>query len=640
MRKIRWLALLCGALLTVTGLAIPAAAAPSHAAVSQPVFSGEPIRETVWVDTGLDGNGDGATDRVAADIVRPDTPQPVPVIMDASPYYSCCGRGNENEKKTYDNQGRPLGFPLFYDNYFVPRGYATVLVDLAGTNRSQGCVDVGGASDVTSAKAVIDWLNGRAAGFDSKQGGRPVTPGWTTGNVGMIGKSYDGTIANGVAATGVGGLKTIVPISAISSWYDYYRSDGVSFPNEPAGLASTVEDGGRPDCAAMKQKLTEGAPPNGDLTSQWTDRDYVKNASKVKASVFAVHGRGDVNVKTINFGQWWDALARNNVPRKVWLSQTGHVDPFDFRRADWVTTLQRWFDHALLGMDNGIDREPAASIERAPDQWADEPTWSGEQAKPTTLYPRPGGTVGLGELGTQPAGQGETTPFTDDPSQDENTWAAKPDQPSPARTLFTTGPLQRDLHLAGTGSVTVAATPSTPSAHLSAMVVDYGPATTRDYLGEGEGIRTLGTESCWGESRPGDDACYKDTETTKKSVDYEIVARGWADLANHESLSRETPLNPGSPYQMTLRLATNDHVIPAGHRLGLIIAGTDSAFIKPPEAPGKVTIGLATTSVRLPVVGGATALTASAATGESAGPPRVRHDHVPSRLEVRLNRDH
>ena len=29
----------------------------------------------------------------------------------------------------------------------------------------------------------------------------------------MIGKSYDGTLANGVAATGVEGLKTIVPIS-------------------------------------------------------------------------------------------------------------------------------------------------------------------------------------------------------------------------------------------------------------------------------------------------------------------------------------------------------------------------------------------------------------------------------------------
>ena len=42
----------------------------------------------------------------------------------------------------------------------------------------------------------------------------------------MIGKSCDGTIANGVAATGVEGLRTIVPIGAISSWYDYYFAAG------------------------------------------------------------------------------------------------------------------------------------------------------------------------------------------------------------------------------------------------------------------------------------------------------------------------------------------------------------------------------------------------------------------------------
>ena len=43
----------------------------------------------------------------------------------------------------------------------------------------------------------------------------------------MIGKSYDGTLANAVAATGVKGLETIVPISAIGSWYKYQRTNGV-----------------------------------------------------------------------------------------------------------------------------------------------------------------------------------------------------------------------------------------------------------------------------------------------------------------------------------------------------------------------------------------------------------------------------
>lgn len=41
-----------------------------------------------------------------------------------------------------------------------------------------------------------------------------------------MGVSYNGTLPNAVASTGVAGLETIVPIAAISSWYQYYRNDG------------------------------------------------------------------------------------------------------------------------------------------------------------------------------------------------------------------------------------------------------------------------------------------------------------------------------------------------------------------------------------------------------------------------------
>ena len=157
------------------------AAAQAAPGESRPVYSYDhAIRESVWVDTRLDGDADGRTDRVAVDIVRPAEPaqqgRRIPVIMDASPYYSCCGRGNESQKKTYDDAGRPVGFPLYYDNYFVPRGYATVLVDLAGTNRSDGCVDVGGRSDIQSAKAVVDWLGGRGRAYTARTGGKPSPP--------------------------------------------------------------------------------------------------------------------------------------------------------------------------------------------------------------------------------------------------------------------------------------------------------------------------------------------------------------------------------------------------------------------------------------------------------------------------------
>ncbi|GAA2146582.1 Xaa-Pro dipeptidyl-peptidase [Kitasatospora kazusensis] len=571
---------------------------------SQPVYSyADAIRETVWVDTGLDGDGNGHTDRVAADIIRPSEPAAaglkIPVIMDASPYYACCGRGNESQLKTYDAQGRPVQFPLYYDNYFVPRGYAVVLVDLAGTNRSDGCVDVGGPSDVTSAKAVVDWLNGRAAGYSSATGGAAVTPGWTNGSVGMIGKSWDGTIANGVAATGVQGLKTIVPISSISSWYDYYRSDGAAlYDGTPADLSSVVESSAAASrCSAVQKQLAAGSPANGNWSTLWQQRDYVASAAKVRASVFVVHGMQDLNVRDINFSQWWTALARTGVDRKIWLSQTGHVDPFDYRRGPWVDTLHSWFDHYLLGVDNGIQLAPAADVERAPDQWTQDRTWPAPGTVTSTLGLKPG-TL------TTAAGGG-TARFTDNASHGENDWAAAADTATPDKTAFTTGPLTQDLRMSGGGSITLSVKSSTSSAHLSAVLVDLGPAAIRDYQGSGEGITTLATRSCWGDSTAGDSACFLDTAADTAQVGYTVFSRGWADLGHYAGLAKAVTLTPGKAYSITFDLAGTDHVVPAGHRLALIVAGTDNGLLNPPASDPTVTVDLAHSSLRLPLVGGA-----------------------------------
>ncbi|MFH8791404.1 Xaa-Pro dipeptidyl-peptidase [Streptomyces sp. NPDC017941] len=580
---------------------------------SKPIYSyTDAIRESVWVDIRIDGDADGRTDRVAVDIVRPREPaaegRKIPVIMDASPYYSCCGRGNESQKKTYDANGDPVRFPLYYDNYFVPRGYAYAAVDLAGTNRSDGCVDVGGRSDVQSAKAVVDWLNGRARGYTTRTGDRRADAGWTNGRTGMIGKSYDGTVANGVAATGVEGLRTIVPIGAISSWYDYYFAKGAPLYNSgPDGLARGIES---PEAAArcghVKQQLVTGAPRSGDWTPLWTERDHVPDARKVRASVFLVHGLQDLNVRTKHFGQWWDALAEAGVQRKIWLSQAGHVDPFDFRRAHWVRTLHRWFDHELLGYRNGIDREPMADIERAPDRWTTDRVWPPRGTSTTALHPAKGTAPGVGTLGPRP-GRGTET-FTDDRRLGEADWASAIDTATPAKNGFTTRPLARDLRISGSSQIRVTVTPTTRTAHLTAVLADIGPGTIRDYTHDDEGIDTLPDRSCWGRSTPGDSSCFKNTRARTADVDYTVFSRGWADLGNHASDQHGEPLTPGKPYTITLDLAASDHVVPKGHRLALIVGGTDRNLIVPPADTPTLTVDLARTVARVPLVGGAKAL--------------------------------
>lgn len=607
-------AALAGAAAPTGSAARPAPPAPA-VRESRPVHSyADALRESVWVDTGLDGDGDGRTDRVAVDIVRPretaDAGRKVPVIMDASPYYACCGRGNESQKKTYDADGNPVQFPLFYDNFFVPRGYAFVAVDLAGTNRSDGCDDVGGRSDVQSAKSVVDWLNGRARGYTSRTGDtRSRATTWSTGNVGMIGKSWDGTIANGVAATGVEGLKTIVPIGAISSWYDYFHSQGAPlYDANPSWLSDYVNSPeAQARCGAVQDRITAGTPYSGDRTPAWTERDHVRNAAKVKASVFVVHGQQDLNVRANQFGQWWDALGEQGVERKIWLSQTGHVDPFDFRRADWVRTLHRWFDHYLLGYENGIDREPVADIERAPDRWTTDRQWPPRGTAATTLRAAPGSAPGPGALGRRAPAPGSTATFTDDPGLGELDWAARIDAATPEKAGFVTRPLSRDLRIAGSSKVTVTATPTTSTAHLTAVLVDLGPDTIRDYGAAGEGITTLTDRTCWGASTPGDSACFKETAARTADVGYTVVSRGWADLGTWADPRQERPLTPGRAYTMALDLAATDHVVPAGHRLALIVGGTDKDLLDPPSTTPTLTLDLARTWARLPLVGGAAA---------------------------------
>lgn len=203
-----------------------------------PIYSTEDvIIEHLYVETEVDTDGDGELDRVSIQVMRPNTAPDVevPVIYEMSPYRSGINPINFHDvdvdltpvealagvpfanEATTQNFGR-LG------NYYVPRGYGVILGESIGTGLSTGCPTTGDMNEILGTKAVIDWLNGEARAFNEE--GEEVDADWSTGNVGMTGASYNGTLPNGVATTGVEGLKTIIPVVAISSWYDYFRANG------------------------------------------------------------------------------------------------------------------------------------------------------------------------------------------------------------------------------------------------------------------------------------------------------------------------------------------------------------------------------------------------------------------------------
>jgi X-Pro dipeptidyl-peptidase len=355
--------------------------------VTSPVFGySDAIRERLWITADFDSDLNGIADEIALDIIRPAagaTGLKSPVIMDASPYFTTLCRGNEGECiADVDGDGLNDRWPLYYDNYFVPRGYAIMLLHMVGTGFSTGCPVTGGTPDNRSAVLAIDWLNGRRTAHDA--GGNTVVADWDNGKSGMIGKSYDGTLGNAAAAAGVDGLTTIVPISAISTWYNYTRQAGLGLSgwasNYPSSLSNTVTNPDRrAGCAAVRTTLnaTDG-DENYDFTPFWLERDYFKDIDNVDASVFVAHGIQDDNVKANQFSEWWYELAERDVPRKLWLGRVGHEDPFDFRRDVWVNTLHRWFDHWLFEVPNGIMSEPMVTVEREGgdvfEDYADWPT--------------------------------------------------------------------------------------------------------------------------------------------------------------------------------------------------------------------------------------------------------------------------
>ena len=626
-----------GAVVAATALALSPVFAPAAAFAAPgvdeisivdgetaPVFGyADAVREHIKIPVaGVDQDGDGVDDVTSIEIIRPAASEAglkVPAIIDASPYYTTVGRGNESQLiADTDGDGINDVWPLFYDNYFVPRGYAVILAEMDGTGYSTGCPMQGGPGDIASMKVVIDWLQGRVAGYDNS--GAAVTADWHNGKAGMIGKSYDGTLANGVAATGVEGLTTIVPISAISNWYGYSRTGGIRHNTHyPASLSNTVTNPDRRAlCAPTRDamNLVDG-DATGDINDFWAARDYRTDVGDVKASVFAVHGLNDDNVRMSQLGDYWTELGDQNVPRKIWLARLGHVDPFDYNRAEWVQTLHHWFDYWLQGVPNGIMDEPMATVETMePGVYEDYTSWPvpGTEDVELKLAATTAGSAGTLQL--QDSTGLPTVSFTGPAnSPNENTLMTAPEGQQASRLSFLSQPLTEPLHVSGQAMIDLTASLSQDQSNLGALLVDYGTAT-RIPRSPGDGVVNTAVRSCWGEQSASDNACYLEVERRSSTVEQWRVARGALDSSNRDSLieGQATPVVPGQPYTFSWPLEPYDHVFEAGHRIGVVLTTNLSGFV---AGSPSATVSLDTTvsSITLPVVGGTAAAVAAGGLG-------------------------
>lgn len=361
------------------------------------------IREVVYVESRVDTDKDGLPDLVKVSVIRPRYEGKIPAVMTASPYHQ--GTNDKaSDKALYKMEGEievkpphtielekpklnlvePLGqaelvseaeeklthinSSYTLNDYFLPRGFANLYVSGVGTKDSQGLMTNGDYQQIEAYKNVIDWLNGRCRAFTDHTRKRQVKADWSNGKVATTGISYLGTMSNGLATTGVDGLEVIIAEAGISSWYNYYRENGLvtspgGYPGEDfdslaeltysrnllAGDYIRANEAHQADLEKVKEQLDR---KTGDYNQFWHDRNYLLNAHKVKAEVVFTHGSQDWNVKPLHVYQMFHALP-DNIRKHLFFHHGAHVYMNNWQSIDFRESMNALLSKKLLGLDSG-----------------------------------------------------------------------------------------------------------------------------------------------------------------------------------------------------------------------------------------------------------------------------------------------
>ena len=360
------------------------------------------IREVLYVESRVDTDNDGLPDLVKVSIIRPRYDGQVPALMTASPYHQ--GTNDKaSDKALYKMEGElevklphtieleepklnliephgqaevvseaeeklsHINSSYTLNDYFLPRGFANLYVSGVGTRDSQGLMTNGDYQQIEAYKNVIDWLNGRCRAFTDHMRNREVKADWSNGKVATTGISYLGTMSNGLATTGVDGLEVIIAEAGISSWYNYYRENGLvtspgGYPGEDfdslaeltysrnlqAGDYIRGNEAHQADLEKVKEKLDR---KTGDYNQFWHDRNYLLNAHKVQAEVVFTHGSQDWNVKPLHVYQMFHALP-SHINKHLFFHHGAHVYMNNWQSIDFRESMNALLSMKLLGLDS------------------------------------------------------------------------------------------------------------------------------------------------------------------------------------------------------------------------------------------------------------------------------------------------
>ena len=293
---------------------------------------------------------------------RPKVPAgvKVPVIAEFGPYFG------ETSASTPDvsQPGSWLGISVIQN--LLPHGFAFAQVSVTGTGSSNHCMDLMGFAEQEGINAAVEWLG---------------TQDWSNGNVGMIGKSYDGSTPWQAAMYGNEYLKTIVPISGLIGVRELMWKNGSSEARAPFmhnvvygsyGYEADKEEqnlqNACPDYALSSLYGAEAYTFGGsEFSGYWEERYFLDRVlENYRGSVYIVQGFHDWNVDPHMAVPVINTLLDTGIEAKVLMGQWDHDYPDrpDYQkqrsdpgrgseaypqmvRFDWMQDLLEWFTYYL-----------------------------------------------------------------------------------------------------------------------------------------------------------------------------------------------------------------------------------------------------------------------------------------------------
>ena len=590
------------------------------------------IREVVYVESRVDTDKDGLPDLVKVSIIRPRYDGQIPSVMTASPYHQ--GTNDKaSDKALYKMEGelevKPphtieleepklnlvephgqaevvteaeeklshINSSYTLNDYFLPRGFANLYVSGVGTRDSQGLMTNGDYQQIEAYKNVIDWLNGRCRAFTDHTRKHQVKADWSNGKVATTGISYLGTMSNGLATTGVDGLEVIIAEAGISSWYNYYRENGLvtspgGYPGEDfdslaeltysrnlqAGDYIRGNEAHQADLEKVKEKLDR---KTGDYNQFWHDRNYLINAHKVQAEIVFTHGSQDWNVKPLHVYQMFHALP-SHINKHLFFHHGAHVYMNNWQSIDFRESMNALLSKKLLGLDSGYQLPTVIWQDNiAPQRWQGLDNF-GKQEELHSF------SLGTEEKVIQ--NQYDQKDF-DRYGKTYQTFNTELYQ-GKANQITIDLPVSQDLHLNGRVELKLRVKSSTNKGLLSAQLLELGQ---KKYLQPYPAVLSARTIDN-GRYHMLENLC----ELPFNPSAQRVITKGYLNLQNRTNLLTIEEIQPNEWMDFKLELQPTIYKLKEGDTLRLVLYTTDFEITIRDNTDYQLTVDLAQSSLILP----------------------------------------